>query len=260
MFIGSVLRNQGLGAEHLRGGLIQHLPSHRRVLVADLSELSPELTAGRGLNARGGDVLRGTLIPRGLNALGLLGLSLSCGGLRRIQLHLGRQAVAGGLHRIGAVLTEELIDIVAQHRGVCEHHMVCRVVFRGGLDDNLMLLEVFAQLLDRLNGLGELAGILFLESGNVVRLLDESVLEDGRVSIKQSRGLLAEVLENLQALVTYCVEIPVPCACRCLLRRLTLSQSRRLLLSRGIGRRYLGQGDRLRRIECRCRLVVPRHH
>ena len=71
MFMRSLFRDEGLGAEHFRGCLIQDLPSHCWIAVADLRELRPEFTTLL-LNPRGWDVLARTLITRGLNRCRLL--------------------------------------------------------------------------------------------------------------------------------------------------------------------------------------------
>ena len=205
------------------------------------------------LNARGRNVLGGTLITRGLNRLGLLRSHLrgSAG------FDVSAETIGGRLDGIRAVLTEELIHILRKDVRVRDHDVIRRIVFGSSLNNGCMLVDLCAQLLDGINGLGELFGVLSLEFGDVVGLLDQRILKDAAVAVEQSGSFLSEVLENLQALKTCRVEIPVD---DLLSRSLTLSQSRLLLLCWGISRRYLGQGDRLRRTECRCCLVVPRHH
>lgn len=201
MFTGSSLRNENLGAQILRTGLAQHLPGHGGVRVAQLRELGPELTAAALLDARGGHVHLGPLVA---SSLDLLLRSLGGRGqLRGAGLDLLAESILGGLHGVGATLTEELIDVARKHLGVREHDVIRRVVFRSGIHNHLVLLQCFAQLLDRTSGLLELAGVLLLHRRDVLGLLDESILEDAAISVQESRGLLAEVLKNLQALKTY---------------------------------------------------------
>ena len=258
MFIESLLRDESLGTQHFRGGLAQNLPRHGWILVADLRELIPELLTAAGLNTRSWDVLHRALVAGSLNRLWLLHAWISgCYATCTAGFHLGGQTVARGFNGVRTVLTEELRDVLAENRGVRQHDVVRRVVFSSGLHDGLVLVDLFAQLLDRVDGLGKLAGVFLLEPGHVVGLLDQRVFKNAAVAVQQCGGFLAEVLKNLEALKTCGVEIPVPYLD---LRLLALSQSRLLCLCLGISRRYLGQGDRLRRTECRCCLVIPRHH
>ena len=130
---------------------------------------------------------------------------------------------------------------------VGQHDVIRRIVLGSCLDNGSVLIDLTAQLLDGVNGLSEFLGVLALDLGDVVGLLDQCVFEDAAVAIEQSRSFLTEVLENLEALKTCRVEIPV--GDLSLRRSRALSQPQLLLLCWGIGRRYLGQVGRLRRTE-----------
>lgn len=199
----SSLRDENLGAKCLRSCLAQHLPCHSGVGIAHLRELTPELTTTVLLNARGWDVLSRTLVASGVHAGG--------DGVRCSRQNLGAschfllETIAGSLDGVRAVLAEELVDVAAQNVGVREHDVIRRIVLSSCTDDGLVLAKSGAELLDHASSLLELAGVLLLHRSDVVRLLNQRVLEDAAVAVQQGRAFLAEVLENLEGLKTYCV-------------------------------------------------------
>ena len=162
MFIGSFLGNESLRTQHFWCGLIQDLPCHCWVLVADLRELAPELLTAACLDSGGWDVLHRALIARCLN--GLLLLHAWVNGLADAAsaagFHLSCETVARCFHRIRSVLTEEFGDVLAENRGVRQHDVVRRIVFCSGLDDGLVLVNLTTQLLDCVNRFGELTRVL----------------------------------------------------------------------------------------------------
>ena len=163
MFMASFLRNESLRTQHLRSGLVQDLPRHCWVFVADLRELAPELLATVGLYPRGWNVLHRALITRCLNRCRLL-LHTWVNGLADAAsaagFHFSGQTVAWCFHRIRSVLAEEFGDVLAENRGVRQHDVVRRIVFCSGLDDGLVLVNLTTQLLDCVNRLGELTRVL----------------------------------------------------------------------------------------------------
>ncbi len=215
-----LLRDQHLGAQGIRGSLLQQAPELVRAAPCHFIEGRPEVAGAALLSARGRHLKLRPLVGLGLSRLARVG-----GG------HLGAQPVGRDLHRHRAVRAEELVDVSRQQLGVGGQQAVGLVVLQGGAQGHLKLAQVLLQQLQLLEGLGALA-----------RLVKQCVLDRAGVAIEQRRGFGSEVLQDLKAFVADRLEIPVRDG-------LALGGGPLALQARRIRRHCLGLRDRRRRIE-----------
>lgn len=188
---GSDFGDQHLAAERLRRCLRQHLPGHSRIALAHLREHRPEVGAGiAGLHGRIGHLKLRALVAGGLGLVEAL-----------IRLHLGGEAVLGGLDRVGPLRTVEIGHVVGQQVGIGQQEVVGSIVFRGGADDIVRVAKLLLNTLQLLHGLS-----------GVLRLGQQGILDDAGVAIQQCRGLSTEVLENLKTFVADACQVLVGAA------------------------------------------------